>query len=91
MILTLVLKVLQRLARFPYDLFFPVDELLPEIFPLAFIHEWLGFRRPVVREHRASHEKSLLAASSGAEYSDRPQGPQQQRDDISFMNPDASG
>jgi hypothetical protein len=42
MILILVLEVLERLPRFLQDVLLPIEQLLPEVLPLALIHERLS-------------------------------------------------
>ena len=53
------LQILDGLAAFLEDLFFPAIELAAEIFPLPLIHERLGFRRPVVGRELDTHAHSL--------------------------------
>ena len=47
MILIFVLKVLEGFLGLFQDVFAPVQQLLPEIVPLAIIHERLFVTRPV--------------------------------------------
>jgi hypothetical protein len=41
--------MLEGLSRFPEDVLFPIEELLPEILKLTLIHEFFVLRRTILR------------------------------------------
>jgi hypothetical protein len=49
MVLGLALQMFEGLSRFPENILFPIDELLPEILKLPLVHELLVLGRTIIR------------------------------------------
>ena len=68
-ILILVLEVLERLSRLRHDVLLPMEQLLPEVLPLALIHERLSVRWTIVLVFLRGH--ALSPPTAGAIYKGR--------------------
>src|SRR5262249_52463609 len=60
MVLILILEMLQRLLRLLEDVFFPVEQLLAEVFPLALAHERLFVGWPIALFLLTQHPLAVL-------------------------------
>jgi hypothetical protein len=59
MIFVFGLQVLERLAAFAQDVFFPVQQFLPEVLALRLVHEGLVFGRPILPILHQDHIHTL--------------------------------